>query len=156
MKWLRMWAVLALAVIAACGSGDDDKETTGTTPQAAGSTAAAGAAQTPEVKGRLVIYSALDQTTIDAMTAAFKKKYPNVDLNVLGVAAAGEQATRIRAEKDSPKADIFIGGSTVFHEPLAKEGLLLPYKSPIASRIDAKYSDPRDGSTAGIWASSAS
>jgi iron(III) transport system substrate-binding protein len=128
----------------ACGGGDDKKETTSSTPQAPGAATAAAAAatQAPQVKGKLVVYSALDQTTIDAMVAAFKKKYPDVSIDVLGVAAAGEQATRIRAEKDSPKADIFIGGSTEFHEPLAKDGLLTPYKSPIASQIDAKYSDP--------------
>ena len=138
-KWLRLSVTLALAVvIAACGGADDKaKSTTEATPQAAGATAAA-----PQPKGKIVVYSALDQTTIDAMKVAFEKKYPDVKVEVLGVAAAGEQSTRIRAEKDSPKADIFIGGSTEFHEPLAKDGLLLPYKSPVASQIDAKYSDP--------------
>ena len=137
-KWLRLCAALLAAAVAACGGGDDQsKTTTEATPQAAGATAAA-----PQVKGRLVIYSALDQTTADAMTAAFKKKYPDVDVNLLGVAAAGEQSTRIRAEKDAPKADVFIGGSTEFHEPLARDGLLLPYKSPVAKEIDEKYSDP--------------
>lgn len=144
VRWLRLCAALALvAVIAACGGGDDSKmkDTKSATPQGPAAAATTGGAAAPQVKGKLVVYSALDQTTIDAMVAAFKKQYPGVDVNVLGVAAAGEQSVRIRAEKDAPKADIFIGGSTEFHEPLANDGLLLAYKSPVASQIEAKYSD---------------
>jgi iron(III) transport system substrate-binding protein len=143
-RWLRAGIVLMLvAVIAACGGGDEKTESKGSTPA---TPQAAGAAPTtaPQVRGKLVVYSALDQTTIDAMSAAFKKKYPDVDLQVLGIAAAGEQATRIKAEKDSPKADVFIGGDTAFHEGLANDGLLLAYKSPVAEQIDAKYGD-REG-----------
>ena len=149
VRWFRAGIVIALvALIAACGGGDDTKESTGAqqaTPQSAGATGAAGQAaapQAPQVRGKLTVYNALDQTTIDAMVAAFKKKYPEVSVDVLGVAAAGEVATRIRAEKDAPKADIFIGGDTAFHEGLANDGLTLAYKSPVASQIDAKYYDP--------------
>ena len=51
--------------------------------------------------------------------------------------AAGELQTRIRTEKDSPKADVFIGGSSEFHSPLGTEGLLLPYTSPNAANMAA-------------------
>src|SRR5581483_907514 len=118
------------------------KGTKQATPQAGGATQAAQGTQAPQVKGTLTVYNALDQTTIDAMVAAFKKKYPDVNVNVLGVAAAGEVATRIRAEKDAPKADVFIGGDRAFHQDLAKDGLTVAYKSPAASQIDAKYYDP--------------
>ncbi|MBI2761179.1 MAG: ABC transporter substrate-binding protein [Chloroflexi bacterium] len=146
--WHRFGAVLLLALlISACGSSDE-KGKTAASPRATGAavaTTGAGtgspAAAQPQVKGKLVIYNALDQATIDLLVAAFKKKYPDVDPQVVGIAAAGEVATRIRAEKDSPKADIFLGGSTEFHEPLANDGLLVSYKSPVASQIEAKYSD---------------
>src|SRR5215208_1148324 len=143
-RWLRIGIAVALvALVAACGGGDDKDSGAKAAPQAGGATQVAQATQAaPQVKGSLTVYNALDQTTIDAMVAAFKKKYPDVNVNVLGVAAAGETATRIRAEKDAPKADIFIGGDTAFHEGLSKDGLTLAYKSPVASQIDAKYYDP--------------
>src|SRR5215210_1236883 len=97
-RWLRLSLALVIAfAVVACGSGDVDKSTSvqSATPQAQGAATTAA----PQVKGKLVIYSALDQTTIDAMVAAFKKKYPDLSIDVLGVAAAGEQSTRIRAEK---------------------------------------------------------
>jgi len=41
-------------------------------------------------------------------------------VDVLPLAAPGELQTRITTEKASPKADIFIGGSAEFHDPLGK------------------------------------
>ena len=38
--------------------------------------------------------------------------------------AAGTLAARIRSEKAAPKADVFIGGSVEFHEPLATETMM--------------------------------
>ena len=58
--------------------------------------------------------------------------------------------TRIRTEKNAPKADIFIGGSSEFHDPLGKEGLLEPYQSPNAAAIDPKFKDP-DGNWTGWY-----
>jgi iron(III) transport system substrate-binding protein len=144
VRWSKVWLVAALlAFAAACGGGDDDDETRQATPQAPGAgTQAAQATQAPAVRGTLTVYNALDQQTIDAMVAAFKRKYPDVNVNVLGLGAAGEISTRIRAEKDSPKADVFIGGDTAFHEGLANDGLTLAYKSPTASQIEARYYDP--------------
>ena len=142
-RWLRAGIVVALvALIAACGGGDDKEETRQATPQAPGAAGQTQATQAPQVRGKLTVYNALDQTTIDAMATAFKRRYPDVEVTVLGVAAAGEMATRIRAEKDSPKADVFIGGDTAFHEGLANEGLTLAYKSPVASQIESRYYDP--------------
>jgi iron(III) transport system substrate-binding protein len=77
---------------------------------------------------------------------AFKKATPGVDVEVLPLAAAGELQTRLRTEKNAPKADIFIGGSSEFHDPLGKEGLLEPYKSPNADGVDAAFKEPN-----GMW-----
>jgi iron(III) transport system substrate-binding protein len=140
-RWLRAGiALMLVAVIVACGGGDDGTEPRGSAPAAVG---VAGVAPTSAARtqGKLVVYSALDQTTIDAMAAAFMKRNPDVDVLVLGIAAAGDQATRIKAERGAPRADIFIGGDTTFHEELANDGLLLAYKSPVAGQIDPRYSD---------------
>ena len=128
-----------VTVAAACGGGG-----TTTAPSA---TAAATAAKTAEpVTGTISVYSALNESTNNEFFGAFKKAYPNVTVNVLGLAAAGELQTRIRTEKASPKADIFIGGSSEFHDPLGKEGLLEAYLAPNAKDIDAKFKE-----ATGLW-----
>src|SRR5262245_24268505 len=80
--------------------------------------------------GKISVYSASNESTNNAFVEAFKKSVPGINVELLPLAAAGELQTRIRTEKDSPKADVFIGGSSEFHSPLGTEGLLLPYKSP--------------------------
>ena len=100
--------------------------------------------------GTITIYSALNESTNNAFTDAFKAAVPGMDTAVLPLAAAGELQTRIRTENDSPKADIFIGGSSEFHDPLGKEGLLVPYVSPNAATVDPAFKDP-DGNWTGWY-----
>ncbi len=100
----------------------------------------------PSASGTIAVYSALNESTNNQFVAAFKAANPGLDVSVLPLAAAGELQTRIRTEKASPKADIFIGGSSEFHDPLGKEGLTVAYQSPNASSVDAKYKDPN-----GFW-----
>ena len=88
--------------------------------------------------GRLTVYSALNESTNNAFVDAFKKNTPGVDVEVLPL-AAGDLQTRIRTEKAAPKADVFVGGSSEFHDPLGKEGLLEPYTSPRADAVDAAF-----------------
>ena len=92
--------------------------------------------------GTITVYSALNESTNNAFIAAYKAAVPGSDAQLLPLAAAGELQTRIRTEKNSPKADIFIGGSSEFHDPLGKEGLLEMYVSPNAATVDAAYRDP--------------
>src|SRR5919197_4862788 len=113
-------------------------------PSPGGAAPAAPAAAAPGAKpsGKLSVYSALNESTNNAFVDAFKAATPGVDVEVLPLAAAGELQTRIRTEKNAPKADIFIGGSSEFHDPLGKEGLLEPYKSPNAEAVDPAFKDP--------------
>src|SRR2546425_3486456 len=98
------------------------------------------------VTGKLSVYSALNESTNNAFVDAFKKSYPSVQVDVLPLAAAGELQTRITTEKASPKADIFIGGSSEFHDPLGKQGLLEAYISPNAKDIAAQFKE-----ATGLW-----
>src|SRR3954462_12701710 len=107
----------------------------------------AAAAVKPAVSGKLAVYSALNESTNNAFVDAFKKATPGVEVEVLPLAAAGELQTRIRTEKASPKADVFIGGSSEFHDPLGKEGLLETYKSPNADAVDTAFKDPNSNWT---------
>jgi iron(III) transport system substrate-binding protein len=118
-------------------------------PAASGSASAkpdASAAAVGRPSGKLSVYSALNESTNNAFVDAFKKAYPGVDVDVLPLAAAGELQTRITTEKNSPKADVFIGGSSEFHDPLGKQGLLEPYKSPNAAGVDPAFKDAN-----GMW-----
>ncbi|MBI3965192.1 MAG: ABC transporter substrate-binding protein [Chloroflexi bacterium] len=121
-------------------------------PAAAKPTAAAtrsgGSAAQPatKVSGKVTVYSALNESTNNAFVEAFKRANPGIDVEILPLAAAGELQTRLRTEKASPKADLFIGGSSEFHDPLGKEGLLEAYKSPNADAVEANFKDPN-----GLW-----
>lgn len=92
---------------------------------------------------RIVVYSALPDLETTMVNREFTKR-TGISVEALSVAAAGTLAARIRAEKDKPRADIFVGGSADFHVPLAREGLLLKYVSPAAieARISPMYRDP--------------
>jgi iron(III) transport system substrate-binding protein len=130
-----------VTVAAACGGAATPSPTT------AVATATATAAPTAApVTGTISVYSALNQSTNDQFFAAFKTAYPGVSIDLLPLAAAGELQTRITAEKASPKADIFIGGSSEFHDPLGKAGLLEAYISPNAKDIAAQFKEPT-----GLW-----
>lgn len=94
----------------------------------------------------LFAYSALEGPATDGLLKAFNSAHPNVKVILLPLAAAGELRTRIEVEKASPKGDVFIGGSSEFHDALGREGLLEPYIPPIARDIDPKFKDP-----SGYW-----
>jgi iron(III) transport system substrate-binding protein len=83
----------------------------------------------------------LNESTNNAFIEAFKTA-TNAQVEILPFNGAGAAQTRIRTEKDSPKGDVFIGGSSEFHDPLGAEGILTPYDSPNAAAIDAAYKDP--------------
>src|SRR5256886_4674666 len=79
--------------------------------------------------GKVVVYSALDTPVTNAVLQAFEQT-SGLRTEALTLAAAGTLATRIRAEKARPQADIFLGGSIDFHAPLANDGLLDAAISP--------------------------
>jgi iron(III) transport system substrate-binding protein len=133
----------AAAALAACGGGAGTTAvatTAGTTPAAATTAAAV------KPTGTITVYSALNETTNNQFSAAFKTAYPGSNIDLLPLAAAGDLQTRIRGEKAAPKADVFIGGSSEFHDPLGKEGLLEKYVSPNAAQLKPEFKD-----AAGFW-----
>ncbi|HEV8338231.1 MAG TPA: extracellular solute-binding protein [bacterium] len=94
-------------------------------------------------QNRIIVYSALPDLETSLVHREFTRR-TGIQVEALSVAAAGTLQARIRAEKDRPRADIFVGGSRDFHIPLAREGLLLAYRSPAAAEagISAAYRDP--------------
>jgi len=98
-------------------------------------------------QNRIIVYSALPDLETSLVHREFTRR-TGIQVEALSVAAAGTLQARIRAEKDRPRADIFVGGSRDFHIPLAREGLLLAYRSPVAAeaKVSPDYLDP-----AGFW-----
>ncbi|MGB8645140.1 MAG: ABC transporter substrate-binding protein [Anaerolineae bacterium] len=105
------------------------------------------AAATARASNTVVVYSALNETTNNAFIAAFRAANPGMEVALLPIAASGDVQARIIAEKDSPRADVFVGGSSEFHDPLGKAGLLEAYQSPNTASIPPVYRDPN-----GFWA----
>jgi iron(III) transport system substrate-binding protein len=106
------------------------------------------ASQTASAKptGSITVYSALNESTNNQFKDAFLKAYPGTSVELLSLPAAGDLQTRITAEKANPKADIFIGGSSEFHDPLGKQGLLEAYQSPNAAKVGAQFKE-----ASGLW-----
>ncbi|MBS0527799.1 MAG: extracellular solute-binding protein, partial [Proteobacteria bacterium] len=75
-------------------------------------------------------------------------KRTGIEVEMLSIPAVGTVASRIRSEKAKPRADVFAAATVDFQESLAKEGLLLAYKSPLETEdvIKKGYSDPN-----GFW-----
>jgi iron(III) transport system substrate-binding protein len=141
LKMLGAGAALTAAGLAGCAPTPE--------PTKAPTVVAPTAPAVPTVAkatGKLSVYSALNETTNNEFVKAFKAANPGVEVDLLPMAAAGELQTRIRTEKASPKADVFIGGSSEFHDALGKEGLLEAYKSPNASIVGSTFKDPN-----GFW-----
>src|SRR5438477_11017412 len=127
----------ATAVVAACGGA-----TATASPSPSGS---ATAAATPKPTGTISVYSALNESTNNELFKAFTSA-TGVNVQVLPLAAAGDLQTRITAEKNNPQSDIFVGGSSEFHDPLGKQGLLEAYKSPNAANLKAEFKE-----ASGLW-----
>ncbi|QAY67561.1 ABC transporter substrate-binding protein [Paenibacillus protaetiae] len=136
-----------VTILGACGQSNNNNvqaanPSSGTPAASEGSTAAPSSA--PQ-STKLVVYSALNEDDIIQIQKKFKED-TGIDIEYLSIGSAGEASTRVQAEKDSPKADILVGGSVEFYQPLADQGLLEKYTSPNASGLDAKFNDP-----SGFW-----
>ncbi|MDL2258698.1 ABC transporter substrate-binding protein [Eubacteriales bacterium OttesenSCG-928-K08] len=93
---------------------------------------------------KLVVYAALNEDEMNAFVSKFKEDTGIEIEYVLG--GAGDMSTRVQAEKDSPNADVLVGGSVDVYEPLAKDGLFEKYDSPNNDALDARFNDPN-----GFW-----
>jgi len=96
---------------------------------------------------RIVVYSALPDLETSLVHREFTRR-TGIQVEALVVPAAGTLQARIRTEKDRPRADVFVGGDRSLHIPLAREGLLERYRSPVVQQagISTDFVDP-----AGFW-----
>ena len=87
----------------------------------------------------VVVYSAISTKVMDAFIAGFNKKYPDINVQVIS-AGTGELLSRIKAERNNPRGDVFSGPDTdVFDGSI---DLFQPYKSTEADAFDVAARHP--------------
>jgi iron(III) transport system substrate-binding protein len=97
---------------------------------------------------KLILYSNSNVEYLRRLTIEFESKTGiKVETQRFG---ADEIADRIRTEKKSPKADVWLGGSVAAFAQAKTDGLLTPYLSPQASTISARQKD-WDGYWTGVY-----
>ena len=80
---------------------------------------------------KVLIYAALDEKTANDLCKLFEEKTGIKAEIALQIEQAGSITGRIKAEADSPRADVFIGGNSNYHSDLAKNNFLEQYRSPV-------------------------
>lgn len=142
-RWMSSVAVLAVAALLFTGCGS-----TGGNSGAAGDKAGQNAGAADKPQGKLTVYVGFQE---DHAVAAIKKFTEDTGIEASMIRmSAGEILAKVRAEKDNPQADVWYGGPADTFVQAANEGLLQPYQSPVAEKIDAKYKDP-DGYWTGVY-----
>jgi len=91
----------------------------------------------------LHMYTALDPNEAKVYIEAFTK---DTKINVEWVRmSAGEVLTRLKAESKNPQVSLWFGGPSSEFIAGKKEGLLIPYKSPVgAPFLKGNLKDPQD------------
>lgn len=145
---MRRWwtVVLALSLVAAAGCGG---ATQPSPAQPSAPAAAPAAPATPAKKNlKLVLYAGQMEDHVKGAVAEFEAK---TGIKVEWVRmSSGETLTRIRAEKDNPKASVWYGGPADAYVAAKQEGLFEKYVSPNAAKIPAQFKDP-DGYWTGVY-----
>ncbi len=121
-------------------------------PIAAAAVMAAGIG-TADAKGRLVVYCSMQpdwcQKAVDVFGAEYGVK---VSMTRTG---SGSTFAKILAEKDSPKGDIWYGGTLDPHSQAGVNDLLVSYKSPRIPVLGERFRNPatsKQNHSTGIYA----
>lgn len=93
---------------------------------------------------KLTVYGGMQEAHVAAAAKAFAEE-TGVKTDFIRM-SGGEILTRIRAEKANPQASVWYGGPADTFIQAHAEGLLEPYKSPVAEKVDAKFKDAN-----GVW-----
>lgn len=96
---------------------------------------------TTEPEGTVVVYSPHDADPLNAGINAFMEKYPKVKVEVVA-AGTGELLNRIKAESNSPLADVLWGGGA--DSLAAFKDYFAPYVCANDEFIDEKFKDKDD------------
>uniref|UniRef100_UPI00403F5AB0 extracellular solute-binding protein n=1 Tax=Oceanobacillus sp. FSL W7-1293 TaxID=2921699 RepID=UPI00403F5AB0 len=117
-----LFILLAVFLLAACGSNDSDGAEGGDSPS-----------------GTLTVYVGFQEDHAIAAIDRFQQD-TGIDVDMVRM-SAGEILAKVRAEKDNPQADIWYGGPADTFEAAKMEDLLHAYDSPVAADIPEEYKD---------------
>ena len=135
MKWKTLCATaLAGMMLLAAGCGGSDKK--------AADSKAAPAEQSLKGK-KLVMYVSFHEDTAKALAEGFKKA-TGAEVAFIRL-PTGEAVARMTAEKDSPKADVWLGGTSDAHALMKSKGITEAYESKNAKAIPEAYRDKGNG-----------
>ena len=114
-----------------CGGGGGDKPKADNNAQS--------------LKGKeLVMYVSFHEDTAKELSKLFKEK-TGCEVKFIRL-PTGEAVARLQAEKDAPKADLWLGGTVDAHELMKQKGITTPYKSKFDENLPEKYRDKE-----GFW-----
>lgn len=129
--------IMTLSLLSGCGN------------KAASSSSEQGKDGFPNLKGKkLVVYVVFHEEEGKRLLEMFKEK-TGCETSYMSI-PTGEALTRAIAEKDAPKADIFLGGPADVHEALKSKGVSEKYVSKTAKDIPDQYKD-KDGFWTGMY-----
>ena len=123
-------AALAVGTLSGCGGGDKKGEAPKGNPK------------------EITVYMGVVEKQAKVLADEFKKD-TGIEVKFVRM-SGGETLSRIRAEKQAPKADAWYGGSADSYIVAANEGLLEAYKSPNAAKIPDQFKD-KDGYWTGVY-----
>ncbi len=97
---------------------------------------------------KVTVYTVIPETEINRRINDEFTKRTGIEVVLLVVPAVGTAASRIRSEKDRPRADVFAAAPVDFQEALAKDGIIEPYKSPLVTpdMVKQGFADEK-----GVW-----
>ena len=125
-------------VLTSCGSNNSAAKNE--TPAPVANEAAASTS-----KGKVMIYSSMQEAQLQAIKKGFEAKYPDITLDYY-FASGGKVMTKMTTEAQSGQidADVVWLGDPSDYEGFKKEGYLQPYYSPESAHIPQNYID-KDG-----------
>ena len=111
----------------------------------------AAVASADEPKGKVMMYSSMQEAQLQAIEAAFEAKYPGVDMEYY-YAGGGKLVTKMTTEAQNGgqiAGDLVWLGDPSDYEAFKANGWLAQYTSPETDHIAAEYSDKDGYYTAG-------
>jgi iron(III) transport system substrate-binding protein len=97
-----------------------------------------GTAATKPSSKELTIYTAIEEPQINKYLEPFKRKYPDIKLEIVR-ASTGDMTARLMAEKSNPKADVIWGLAATSLIMADKQGMLEPYKPKGGENIPKEF-----------------
>jgi len=124
-------ALLALTILALAACGDP-------APPAAEAPAAPEAAAPEGPAGPLVIYSGRDEMFVAPLLQLVKEQLPGVEVTI-DYGKDPLYLDRLTAEKDAPRADLFLTKGSTTVEAAAAQGLLAPLPTDLLDAVPERF-----------------